>query len=505
MYNLHSLYVRSIINTFIKENKYIEIYNYLYSSLNNEEDPKIISDFLLQLIRYNNFFQFEHKQKIEETLQDYETIIGPIEFKALFESLNLSPANIDLKDFTVEMADSNWSNVNLEKIKTVIQFSVPIEIRESFLSFQTSDGHIIEFKKIRSLFDDYVFQFLNSCEESLFKSDPNWLFKGMPLTILSDSFPNPTSTTSITMKFNEFYHPDFEIITNQTKYKSFEEIDASIGKKYYPHKERIIKILRQLYTESKDEFPLDISINKININLFSNYLVSYFDENNKLVHHKIYLVTNFESYLRLKDRYLDRINQLNLNDDFVNIRRLLIESHITNSKSLAEFIYKIIDLIVKKSIEKRGIYKLFWKDSDLERPIIEPEAQPIIKSYLQPILEIMGIQISREIASANGALDFHCSYTNNGRLLKTVIELKYAHSGKLLHGLTKQIKEYMDDEGTRDGIYLILWFRNDNFDKPSKYDSPEVLKDFLEENIPKKYRIKLMVIDCTKKPSPSKI
>jgi hypothetical protein len=183
----------------------------------------------------------------------------------------------------------------------------------------------------------------------------------------------------------------------------------------------------------------------------------------------------------------------------------LFETDIVTSGSLKEFISRALDLTVKRSIELRGIYKFLWKDSKLEEPLNEPDIQPIIKTHLQPILEAKGIQISREIIAANGSLDFLCTYTRNGSLFKVGIELKKAHHENLLNGLKQQLPQYLKDEGTKHGIFLVLWFKNDNFRRPAKYESiPLMIKD-LETNIPKKYRFKIMVIDCTKQPSPSKM
>ncbi|MBM4271203.1 MAG: hypothetical protein FJ139_03455 [Deltaproteobacteria bacterium] len=129
----------------------------------------------------------------------------------------------------------------------------------------------------------------------------------------------------------------------------------------------------------------------------------------------------------------------------------------------------------------------------------------MIKSHLQPILEAKGIQICREIVAANGSLDFLCTYTSNGNLFKVGIELKKAHHKDLLSGLTQQLPQYLMDEGTKHGIFLVLWFKNDNFRLPVKYDSISALIKDLESNVPNKYQFTIMAIDCTKQSSPSKM
>ncbi len=58
----------------------------------------------------------------------------------------------------------------------------------------------------------------------------------------------------------------------------FEEKEATLGRKYYPHKDRIVEPLLKLHSEHSDELPIEIKREDININLISNYLVNYQDQ-----------------------------------------------------------------------------------------------------------------------------------------------------------------------------------------------------------------------------------
>lgn len=64
--------------------------------------------------------------------------------------------------------------------------------------------------------------------------------------------------------------------------------------------------------------------------------------------------------------------------------------------------------------------------------------------------------------------------------------------------------KYISDEGNRHGIFLVLWYKNENFDKPSKYNSIIELHDELKKSIPRKLKIEIEIIDCNIKQSPSK-
>ena len=106
---------------------------------------------------------------------------------------------------------------------------------------------------------------------------------------------------------------------------------------------------------------------------------------------------------------------------------------------------KLLEIILKGNVELHSNYKYFWtKNKEGENvPQREPDMQPLIASQLRTICDYMGIQLSREVESANGAIDFHCSYTYNGKLLKTCIELKNAHSPSYELGLTKQLPQFV--------------------------------------------------------------
>jgi len=359
------------------------------------------------------------------------------------------------------------------------------------------DQYIVEFIRLKNLFDDPIFLFLNNLQQNI---------NGMPTTIFSDAVSNIESSTVVYITMQEFFHPDFDLVDDRITYIDFEEKEAKLGRKYYPYKDRIVEILRKLHSDHTEQIPFDIKREEININLISNHLVNYIDEDSNSIFHKIHTITNLDSYLKVKNRYLEEIAELNLSDEFLNIRDLLFETDIVTSGSLREFVSRALDLTVKKSIELRGIYRYLWKDSNkIEEPLNEPDIQPMIKTHLQPILEAKGIQISREIVAANGSLDFLCTYTRDGNPFKVGIELKKAHHENLLNGLTQQLPQYLTDEGTKHGIFLVLWFKNDNFRQPAKYDSIPVLIKDLEKNIPTKYQFKIIVIDCTKHPSPSKM
>jgi hypothetical protein len=402
----------------------------------------------------------------------------------------------------VESDKSNFQfkGIQYDKIKTIISFVVPFKMTDDYLKLEYEDKYSIEFKRINNLFDDPIFLFLNDLNQYV---DQN--INGMPLTIFSDAVGNVNNSTLITVTIKEFYHPDFELINDRISYIDYQDKEAMLGRKYYPHKDRIVKLFRKLCDEKPtSKLPISITKENIDINFVSNYLVHYIGENNASIFHKVHTITNLDSYLKIKRRYLEKISELNLSDDFSDIRALMFNTDITSAKTLNDFLYKIIDIAVKKSIEMRGIYKFLWKADDFTSPLSEPQIQPLVKTHLQTFLEAKGVQITREGVAAEGRMDFLCTYTSEGRLNKVGIEIKLAHNDQLLHGLTKQLPEYLKDEGTKEGIFVVLWFKNDHYPYPRKYADIRHMEEELKENLPKDFRVKILVIDCTKKESPSK-
>jgi len=494
-------YIRCRIEVLIANNKFIDIFQFLYEELEENDDKQIITALLNNLVLYNNLFLLERKEAIRETLAEHRSLIGEEKYAQLDEMLKFSPEKVEFINFSLEPVELDkehirFENVDYQKIKTIISFVIHYKSQKDYTKFEYPEKYTVEFIRLKNLFYDPIFLFLNNLQQNI---------NGMPTTIFSDAVGNIGHSTVVRITMQEFFHPDFDLVDDRITYIDFEEKEAKLGRKYYPHKDRIVEILRKLHSDHTEQIPFNMKREEININLISNHLINYIDENNNSIFHKVHTITNLDSYLKVKKRYLEKIAELNLSDEFLDIRKLLFETDIITSGSLREFISRALDLTVKKSIELRGIYKFLWKDSKLEEPLNEPDIQPMIKTHLQPILEAKGIQISREIIAANGSLDFLCTYTRNGSLFKVGIELKKAHHENLLNGLKQQLPQYLKDEGTKHGIFLVLWFKNDNFRRPAKYESiPALIKD-LETNIPKKYKFKIMVIDCTKQPSPSKM
>ena len=493
LYKIHNKYVYLIISTYISENKHVEVLKFLYDELEKHNDPRIAFDILSRIISYNHLFLIERQERIIELIGEHAELLSLDKCENLYGSAKFSPASVALSDVNLSPAESNFAETGKRKISTTILFTLPYETKGKNFTTKKLNNVTMGFQRIRNLHDDQIFRFLDQVDLS---------FNGMPAAIFSEAIYNLSKSTAVYISLDDFYHPDFDLINGQVVFKDFSEKEALLGRKCYPHKEKAIELLRKLAKENND-FPLNVEMQDIDINLFSNYAVEYRDETGKGLWHRVYTVTNLDTYLKVKKRYIDKINELNLTDEYLAIKTLMFDTIINSGNVLSKFVLKLIHLVLTNSIELRGCYKYLWNNG---KPVDEPEAQPFIRSQLQPHCELKGIQLTREIDVANGKLDFFCSYTiGDGTLSKVCVEVKNAHNRKLLDGLTKQLPAYMKGENTKFGIFIVLWYKCKEFQYPATYKDINALRTELEKNIPDKLNIKIVVIDCTKKISPSKL
>ena len=400
----------------------------------------IVNSLLNELILNNNLFQFETKVEIEYILEEYKEFINEEQLSFLEESLNFNPENFTLGNTSIEIAEPDFKSQDIQQIKTLISFVVLKQSDDKYISHEIENNINVEFIRIDNLFDDPIYSFLDST---------NLNINGMPLTFLSDSIGNVGMTTVVNIVVPNIYHPDFDIINNEVVYKDFKKEDAKHGGKYYPHKDYIIDIIFNLF--EKKLIPFELEEKDINSNLISNYLVSYITPENKLIHHKLNTITNINSYFHIKKRFLTKINELYMKDDFLPIRDLLYNVEIINNRIFLDFCYKLLELTIKKSIELSGLYKSLWTNKEgNEVPVSEPNAQAVLFNQIKDIAEIKGIRVSRETIAADGSLDFHFHYTKDDISMNVCVELKNAHHGLLNHGINTQLPLYIKDVGKKE-------------------------------------------------------
>ncbi|MCB0459146.1 MAG: hypothetical protein KDC74_03905 [Flavobacteriaceae bacterium] len=490
LYNVLNFYLGLKIDFFIFSNRIFQIYYYLKDEINLNDDERIIKILIEKIIYLNNSFLIESKNDIVETIDNLKGIIKDEELEELNEFLLTNPKSIQIGAFKTNHGNLTETDLKTKSIYTIIKFSLPGKAKEYSNKFELTDSCLIHYEKIRNKLNDPIYK--------LYK---DFSIGGMGWNYFTDTY-HSLSNENLFINFviKKPFHPDFEIKEDKIVDINYKEKEILIGRDYYPHKEFVVKTLYRNY----DKFSSEISIEKkdININLFSTFIVDYIDSfNNSLLLRRLYAITNPDTYQNVSNKFIERLNELNLSDQYIPIRDLCEKAQIFSDKTLSSFIESLLNIVLKNNVELHGNYKYFWTDDS--KPKSEPNMQPLIMAQLKAICDFMGIQISREVESANGEIDFLCSYTYQNKILKTCVEVKNAHSNKIESGLEKQLPEYLKSERTKNGIYLVLWYKGKLFGKPEKYQKIDDLLFHLNSLKPTNFLIRLIVINCNKPISPS--
>lgn len=195
-----------------------------------------------------------------------------------------------------------------------------------------------------------------------------------------------------------------------------------------------------------------------------------------------------------------------LSADYVNIPINDIRSEIIRAKIDSELFFKnllirVYEYAVKKPIEEWGFYNFLWAEN---KPVKEKQAQIAINALYKIILEIRAINIGKETETGGGFVDFLISYNDSNNLFKVGVEIKNAHHPEIENSKL-QLIEYLKSETSTHGILIILWYKNDSFNNPNKFETADELKLAIDSIETEGFDISTLIINCTKKTSPSKI
>jgi len=181
------------------------------------------------------------------------------------------------------------------------------------------------------------------------------------------------------------------------------------------------------------------------------------------------------------------------------------DEHFTTDNDLKIFILKLMGDILERDITLKGGYLNFWRDKACKHPKDEVEVQPYICNTIDNYCSVNGINLSREVREANGNVDILFSYTNrDNELLRVCVEIKKSHHQDVENAISKQLPLYLESAGTQAGIYLVIWYKNENYLEPNKYEFKEELLNAIELNNPRNKSISVKMLDCNKGISPSK-
>jgi hypothetical protein len=159
-------------------------------------------------------------------------------------------------------------------------------------------------------------------------------------------------------------------------------------------------------------------------------------------------------------------------------RRLHLLPRKTYS-SAAEFMGVFMESLrqARNNIRDTNSVKSFWdrqnspKASHKLVPKREPEAMAAIATILQDQSIVANYQMIRESSIGSGSLDLRViAPLKNDGFCTICIEAKNAHSNDIQHGVAHQLPAYMQSSKADFGIYLVLWYKCEEFNHPPSTD-----------------------------------
>jgi len=140
LHKAYELYLKTALKVHISNNNYIDIIATIYNELKDVSEidkheyidiNRLCTFLLTQLVLNNNLFQIERKDRLREEIDEYIEYIEYIDKEksaTFYDGLEFNPENFKLGKFSIELVEPDFSNEDLDKIKTVISFVVPFEI-----------------------------------------------------------------------------------------------------------------------------------------------------------------------------------------------------------------------------------------------------------------------------------------------------------------------------------------------------------------------------------------
>jgi hypothetical protein len=144
----------------------------------------------------------------------------------------------------------------------------------------------------------------------------------------------------------------------------------------------------------------------------------------------------------------------------------------SNDDDFLQFVTSIIHQF-RLYVEEQGGFKLLWNDAQTSTESDEKERQPrdedtvqclfagIVKSYCQA----NNIDISREVETGRGPVDFKFS---SGYQKRVLVELKLAKSSKLKQGCLRQLPAYLKAQQIQYGYYVIIIYEKKEIERIEK-------------------------------------
>lgn len=455
------------------------------------------------LIRYSSPLALLPERELYELFTDYCQSLSDTEKDELKVLMEPKPSRIE--NFSLSIGRITLQDTQTRNLVTQVKFSLPLRCKVKVpTDFDSSEaGTKIQAQPINSAFADPItmkmLSFIISGISPIYYSD----------LIVASKDNEPFSF--ITIEKSGAFTPHLSLIGDgyERDSKSYEHEKITRGSVSEEYKVFASSIMAENLNKLSSLIDLD-SVHDIGYNSFSNTCTEVIDINSgETIYQHLSFLTTKDSFNLAKAKYIESNNLRNYNDNYLSLRDMAFKFKPESEKSFFAFIEKSMSLILKGSIEGGSCYGYVWEGINSQKPTPKKETdiQPLVLELLKRFYEVCGIQMTREVTSANGSLDFMISYTDSsGNLMRVCVEMKLAHSKSIFDGATKQLPLYMEGF-CKYGVYLVFWFKggaaSKPFLEPRKFSSPEELMSKIDDKKDNR-NISTIIIDCSKPLPPSK-
>ena len=167
----------------------------------------------------------------------------------------------------------------------------------------------------------------------------------------------------------------------------------------------------------------------------------------------------------------------------------------SDEETFFNFVQAMIETF-RNYVQNQGGWRLLWNDN--HSPRSEEAAQWLFQGIILHSCRQNNIDLSREANIGRGPVDYKASV---GFAQRALIELKLARNTKFWNGLEKQLPKYLEAEGIRCGVFVVIAFNDKDLEK-----TIDIEKRTKAISTKVGYDISSIVIDASRdKPSASKL
>jgi len=313
-----SIYVSKSIEFFVNKGQLIQADDFLKSRLAVAKSSTERDVLVSSIVSHSSSFNLSSKSDLNSLIEEYEESLAPDNLEYLSSTVNSDPGGMDVRNFSFSSGSLSKNSTKEKEIVTIIRFSIPNTCNfNKVQEIQIDEKIAILLSPVSAFWADPMFKIMNG-----------WKIANMGWSYFCDVKPmEGSSYTHVQLILKDLYIPDVILKDDSYGAIDFSEKEALMGRAYYPHKEFVIKtFLDNLQLLQKH---LNIETKDISINLFSNYFVQHIDSiTGESIHHKLYAITNPDSYSKTLTRFVERLNSVNLSNAFIDVRELLISTKI---------------------------------------------------------------------------------------------------------------------------------------------------------------------------------